>query len=123
MLHRKLGLSIAGLTLLMVALAGPTYRAAAAETVDVDKMISTAKTASDHQAIADYYKQQAAAARAKVEEHKKMAEAYSMSKPGPNTKTHFHEHCEALIRSYQAEAKEYDAMAKAHEDMAAQAGK
>jgi hypothetical protein len=39
------------------------------------------------------------------------------------TKTHFHQHCETLIRSYQTEANEYDALAKAHQDMAAKGGK
>jgi hypothetical protein len=97
----------------------PTYRAVAAQDVDIDKMIETAKTAADHQAIADYYKQQAAAARAKVTEHQKMAKAYSMSSIGMQaTKTHFHQHCEALVRIYESEAKEDDALAKAHEDMA-----
>ena len=53
-----------------------------------------------------------------------MAEQYSMSGIGNQaTKTHFHRHCETLIRSYQTEANEYDALAKAHQDMAAKAGK
>ena len=33
----------------------------------------TAKTASDHEAIVNYYKQQAAGSRPKVDQHKKMA--------------------------------------------------
>jgi hypothetical protein len=102
----------------------PACRAVAAQDVDVDKMIATAKTASDHQAIADYYKQQAKEARAQADTHKKMAQTYSMSSIGRQaTKTHFHEHCEALVRNYEAEAKEYDALAKAHEDMAAKAAR
>ncbi len=93
--------------------------APAAENVDIEKMISTAKTAADHQAIADYYKQQAKEAQAQADLHKKMAKDYSMSSVGRQaTKTHFHEHCEALVRSYEAAAKEYDALAKSHEEMA-----
>ena len=34
----------------------PAHRAVAAQDADIDKMIATAKTAADHQAIADYYK-------------------------------------------------------------------
>jgi hypothetical protein len=61
-------------------------------------------------------------AQAKVNEHKKMAQAYSMSSVGNQaTKTHFHQHCEALIRSYGAEAKEYTALATAHREMAKKA--
>ena len=121
--HRALALSVAALTVI-VAFALPTFRAVAAAETSIDKMIATAKTASDHEAIANYYKQQAADARSKADMHKKMAEQYSMSGIGNQaTKTHFHQHCEALVRSYQTEANEYDALAKAHQDMAAKAGK
>ena len=119
---RALALSVAALTTIIL-LAVPTLRAVAAEEMSIDKMIATAKTASDHEAIANYYKQQAAEARSKADMHKKMAEQYSMSGIGNQaTKTHFHQHCEALIRSYQTEANEYDALAKAHQDMAAKGG-
>ena len=121
--HRALTLSVAALTTIIV-LAVPTSRAVAAEEMSIDKMIATAKTASDHEAIANYYKQQAADARSKADMHKKMAEQYSMSGIGNQaTKTHFHQHCEALVRSYQTQANEFDALAKAHQDMAAKAGK
>lgn len=120
--RRTLKVFVAGLALL-TAFAVPACQAVAAEAVDIDKMIATAKTASDHEAVANYYRQQAAEARAQADVHKKMAETYSMSKPGPHTKTHFHGHCEALIRSYNAQAEEYEALAKEHEDMAAKAGK
>jgi hypothetical protein len=121
--RRGLALSVATLAAI-IAFAVPAFRAGAAEEMNIDKMIATAKTASDHEAIANYYKQQAAEARSKVDMHKKMAEQYSMSGIGNQaTKTHFHQHCEALVRSYQTEANEYDALAKAHQDMAAKAGK
>ena len=121
--HRALALSVAALTVI-VAFALPTFRAVAAAETSIDKMIATAKTASDHEAIANYYKQQAAEARSKADMHKKMAEQYSMSGIGNQaTKTHFHQHCETLVRSYQTQANEFDALAKAHQDMAAKAGK
>jgi len=121
--HRALALSVAALTTIIL-LAVPTLRAVAAEEMSIDKMIATAKTASDHEAIANYYKQQAAEARSKADMHKKMAEQYSMSGIGNQaTKTHFHQHCETLVRSYQTQANEFDALAKAHQDMAAKAGK
>jgi hypothetical protein len=104
---------------LAAGLVMPVYRAAAAEDVDIDKMIATAKTAADHQAIADYYKQQAKEAQAQADRHKKMAQAYSMTSIGTQaTKNHFHMHCEAMVRDYTSAANEYNALAKMHEDMA-----
>jgi len=104
---------------LTAGLVMPAYRAVAAEDMDIDKMIATAKTAADHQAIADYYKQEAKEAQEQADKHKKMAQQYSMSSIGTQaTKTHFHEHCEALVRNYDAAAKEYNDLAKMHEEMA-----
>jgi hypothetical protein len=121
--HRRLAVSVVTLTA-MVTFAVPTFRAGAADEASIEKMIATAKTASDHEAIANYYKQQAAEARSKADMHKKMAEQYSMSGIGNQaTKTHFHQHCETLVRSYQTQANEFDALAKTHQDMAAKAGK
>jgi len=97
----------------------PAYRALAAQDVDIDKMIATAKTAADHQAIADYYKQQAKEAQEQADRHKKMAQDYGMASIGKQaTKTHFHQHCEALVRSYESAAKEYNDLAKMHQEMA-----
>ena len=97
----------------------PAYRAGGAQDVDIDKMIASAKTASDHQAIADYYKQQAKEAQEQADRHKKMAQEYGMASIGRQaTKTHFHQHCEALVRNYESAAKEYNDLAKMHEEMA-----
>ena len=97
----------------------PAYRAGGAQDVDIDKMIASAKTAADHQAIADYYKQQAKEAQEQADVHKKMAQTYGMASIGMQaTKTHFHRHCEALVRSYESAAKENNDLAKMHEDMA-----
>ena len=97
----------------------PAYRAGGAQDVDIDKMIASAKTAADHQAIADYYKQQAKEAQDQADKHKKMAQDYGMASIGTQaTKTHFHQHCEGLVRSYESAAKEYNDLAKMHEEMA-----
>ena len=97
----------------------PAYRAGAAQDVDIDKMIASAKTAADHQAIADYYKQQAKEAQDQADKHKKMAQDYGMASIGRQaTKTHFHQHCETLVRNYESAAKEYNDLAKMHEEMA-----
>ena len=106
-------------TLLAAALMLPTTQARAADCDGLDAKIGAAKTAADHEAIATCYEGMAKDARAKAAEHEKMAKAYGMAGVGNQaTKTHFHQHCETLIRNYQAEAKEYDALAKQHQDMA-----
>jgi hypothetical protein len=86
--------------------------------IDIDKMIAEARTPADHEAIAAYYDQQAEAARTKAAAHQKMGEDYRKMGGALAHKTHFHEHCEALVRSYQAQAKEYAALAAAHRAMA-----
>ena len=104
---------------LTAGLVTPAYRALAAQDMDIDKMIATAKTAADHQAIADYYKQEAKEAQQQADKHKKMAQDYGMASIGTQaTKTHFHQHCEGLVRSYESAAKEYNDLAKMHEEMA-----
>ena len=104
---------------LTTGLAMPAYRAVGAQDADIDKMIASAKTAADHQAIADYYKQQAKEAQEQADKHKKMAQEYGMASIGRQaTKTHFHQHCEALVRDYESAAKEYNDLAKMHEEMA-----
>jgi hypothetical protein len=106
-------------TALTALLMLPAMEARAADCEGLDAKIGVAKTAAEHEAIATCYEDMAKDARSKVAEHEKMAKAYGMAGVGNQaTKTHFHQHCEALIRSYAAEAKEYDALAKAHRDMA-----
>jgi hypothetical protein len=108
--------------IVIAAMALPTMQAAAADCSGIDAKITAAKTAADHDAIAACYDDMAKEAQAKVAEHKKMAQAYGMGGVGHQaTKTHFHQHCEALIRSYEAEAKEYTALAAAHRDLAKKA--
>ena len=109
-----LGLGVA----VVVALALPALRAGAAEEVDIEKRIVEAKTPADHEAIAAYYDQQAAAAREKAAEHRKMGESYKKAGGALAHKTHFHEHCESLVRIYESAAKDYAAMAAAHRQMA-----
>lgn len=106
---------------LAAALALPAV-ARAADCSGLDARIAAAKTAADHDAIADCYDAMAKDAQAKVAEHTKMAKAYAMEGIGNQaTKTHFHQHCEALIRSYEADAKQYTALAAAEREMAKKA--
>jgi hypothetical protein len=114
------------LLLVLAVTVGPTLpvgRALATEETGIATMIANAKTPQDHEAIAAYYDKQAAEARAKADEHRKMGEAYKKGGGALASKTHFHEHCEALTRSYLSEAKDYEALAATHRAMAKAAAK
>src|SRR4029450_6282520 len=71
-----------GVTLAMLVLVAvfylPTQRAGAqpAEKFDLEKAIAGAKTPADHQAIASYYDREAATAKDKAAEHRRLAETY-----------------------------------------------
>jgi hypothetical protein len=112
--------AVVSLLVLGIGLSG-TW-ATPARAADIEAKIAAAKTAADHEEIANWYDDQAKAAEAKAEEHRKMGEAYKRA-PGPfgKTKLHFHQHCETLVKSYTAEAKEYRALAAAHREMAKKA--
>ncbi|MEW5975734.1 MAG: hypothetical protein AB1898_08000 [Acidobacteriota bacterium] len=90
----------------------------------IKEMIGAAKTASDHQALADYYNAEAAKAQGKADEHAKMAEWYSKAGEGvkkipyaPGTISH----CDRLEKHYQAAAEDLRALAKEHETLSAKA--
>jgi hypothetical protein len=98
------------------ALAAPAYRVCAADDADIDAKIMSAKTAADHEAIAAYYTGQATEARAKAASHQKMGAEYK--KLPHSAKAGLDRHCASLATDYTAAAKQYDALAKAHQDMA-----
>ncbi len=101
-----------------VALLAPSNRLTAEEHMDMEKMISTAKTAADHEAIAAQYDREAAAARAEAAGHRRMAESYKKVGGAVIAKLHLDAHCEKLAKSYDEAAMEYDALAKAEREMA-----
>ena len=86
--------------------------------MNMEQMVTAAKTAADHQNLAKHYEARAAEARAKAETHRKMAEAYRKQGGAIVSKLHFDEHCDALVKAFQAEAEQYDALAKAELEMA-----
>ena len=80
-------------------------------------MITDAKTPADHEAIAAYYDQEAQAAHKKHEEHLQLKASYAKI-PHLASKTGLPEHCNTIAMNYQKTAKEYEALAKLHRDMA-----
>jgi cation diffusion facilitator CzcD-associated flavoprotein CzcO len=74
--------------------------------------VAAAKTAADHEAIADEYAKQAAAAEADAAMHDKMAASYKgLGKMGAY---HGDQHCRTIATRDRAQAKELNELAAAH---------
>jgi|GEM_PF-6146442 len=83
----------------------------------MEQMITGAKAAADHEALAASYEKDAQEARQKQAEHQQMRDAYATI-PVLKTKTGAVAHCTAIAKKYEEIAKEYEALAKMHRDMA-----
>lgn len=81
------------------------------------QQIESATTPADHEALAAYYTQEAAKARANAAEHRKMAKSYG----GPRGAASMQAHCNAIVNSFDNIATEYDLMVASHRQMAKQA--
>jgi hypothetical protein len=85
-------------------------------------LLSTAKTAADHQEIAAYYRQEAQRLTSSSREHLEMAAIYEKKPPVPNPKggpwLGAVAHCRRLAQLDAEEAKEADALAALHEEEA-----
>ena len=80
------------------------------------KRIDKGGTAMDHEALASYYRAQAKAAEKKGADHEAMADKYA----NVMVKTDWPTHCRSLASYYRKMAEEYEAMAKLHEQHAAE---
>jgi len=116
----KLSRRIASAFVLSVILAGcasePTSPPA-----DLVQRIETARTPADHEALASYYDREASAARASAAAHRKMAASYQGMVAGGRGGASMPAHCNAIVRSQEAIATEYEGMAVAHRQMGQQA--
>ena len=84
--------------------------------------IKSATTPEQHQAIADAYAKEAENLRAMANAHRHMDSWYA--EPGyKSAKLGFPRHCRALVQDLEAAAKEFDALAKDHHEMAVAAAK
>ena len=96
-------------------------KTAAADKTDIDKMVAAAKTAKEQEAIAAYYDKQAAEARAKMADLKKLLDAYKKKGGVYVERSHFDQNCEVLTNMYESIASNYTAMAQAHRELAKEA--
>lgn len=88
-----------------------------APSAELQQKIEAASTRSDHEALVNFYAQEASSARAKAIEHRKMAKSYIGGRGGASMQAH----CNSIVKSYEGIATEYDAMAASHRQMAEQA--
>lgn len=121
---RRLSTLIAAGMIFLALVALPFVRAGAQQAAvtwdNLNEKIAGSKTSADHQAVADFYKEQAAETRKKAEVHKQSAETYrkmNITKP-PNMANM----CDGIAAMWDKIAADYDKLAKAHDDMAKKAG-
>lgn len=113
------------MTMSVIALLGATALIpVVSPAADLAHQVQSAKTAADHQALAQEYDRQAAAARASAAEHKKMAEAYKGVPAAASGKgsgvSAMPQHCEALVANYEKQAETLAAMAATERELAKQ---
>lgn len=111
---------IASALLLSVVLAG-CASGPSAPSPELLQRIEAARTRSDHEGLATYYNQEAAAARAKAAEHRKLAKSYQGMAVSGKGGGSMPAHCNAIVRQFEGIAAEYDGMAEGHQQMAKQA--
>jgi len=122
---RREGAAIRTLGLvLLLAIACPGA-ARALDPADLPNAIENAETPADHEALATYFEGEAKAARAMAERHRSMGERYrNLRKPAglkgvrAQIERSMPRHCDKLVASYEAAAKEYEAMAAEHREAA-----
>ncbi len=87
----------------------------------VQQQIEAARTRADHEALVKHYTVEAATARAKAAEHRKMATSYQGMISGGRGSGNMPAHCNAIATSFEGIATQFDGMAAGHRQMAEQA--
>ncbi|MFZ5465563.1 MAG: hypothetical protein ACOZB1_18995 [Pseudomonadota bacterium] len=130
--HRAVGggrvshsLAVALVALATALLASGCASGGAVRSGLLQEQIRNARTAADHEALAQYFQAQAAESRAKADHHRKLAETYETApayRYGRGVGRGPAAHCESIARRYQDLEKEQLAMADLHKRLAAEAG-
>jgi hypothetical protein len=114
-------LLLASVVLAVSLVGAPIPRAGAADDTSIVDQVKSAKTPAEHEAIAKRYDAQAAAARRNAAAHEQMADSYRAmaSSIGKGSgASSMPQHCESLVKTFEAEAADYEAMAQAHRALA-----
>ncbi len=111
-------ITLAGLTALTTGMIAPTQAVAADAVTDanVAAAIAAAKTQQDHDAIAAYFRAQAAAEADKVKLHEAMLKSWEKTVSGRSLEV-MRRHCNDLIASFRKMQKSYEMMAQQEEKM------
>ena len=88
---------------------------------DLLQRIESARMRGDHEALAVHYDREAAAARAMAANHSKIAKSYQGNLAGGRGGASMAAHCNAIVRSQEAMAAEYEGMASGHRELAKRA--
>lgn len=115
---------VIGLSLLFFTLAVRPLPARGADTVsdaNVTQKIEQASTKADYEALAVYFKAEAAEAAEMAALHEKMLAAVKTNSAGRSSRHYVH--CRTLIRSAKADEDAYQALADQYAEMAQEAGK
>jgi hypothetical protein len=104
-----------GVGFALLAASAVSACAPAASKPSIEHMLATAKTASDHEAIAQYYEQEAADDEAKYEEHEAAAGRYEHS---PKFGIISAQHCHHLAQDYKQANQDASVLAAQHRKIA-----
>ena len=86
---------------------------------NVAQLVAEAKTPEEHEALATYFRGEAAANAAKVKQHEAMIASYK--KTGGRPYQLWKQHCDTLIHSYRQAQQENEKLAAEHEKLAKEA--
>jgi hypothetical protein len=104
--------------LILAAQVGSVAMAEPVTAINIAQKISDAKTPADHEAIAAYYRSQAAEADAKIKVHEEMKQAYRSFDKSAHYERWHRWYCDSLIGSDRTAKNSYEALAEEHEDIA-----
>jgi hypothetical protein len=83
---------------------------------ELSERIEAALQHSDHDGLIAYYKAEAAAARDKMNWHRRLAASYGdLSSAGGGADSQMAAHCNSIARLYEEVAREYEGMAQFHQ--------
>jgi len=105
----RYGLAIFGVAISLAVRHAAWAEAGSVTDDNVVERITTMKTPTDHEAIAEYYRTKAAAAAADTTRHEAMMKSY-----GGNGMKTMNRHCDLLIQTARQQQAEYESLAKAH---------
>jgi hypothetical protein len=106
--------ALALLAAVVIGSANSPVRADAITDDNVEAALASAKTASDHQALAAYFTAKSKQAQNNVQKHRSMSGLF-----GGKGSQAWDSHCRSLMRTYEEQAKDYAALAKEQSAVAA----